>query len=139
MNTVATSPSPAPRQPTKARLWTGRVLSAAPALLLLMAAAMNLTRQPQAVEGAKQMGFPDSAVLTIGALALVSAALYIVPRTAVLGAIMMTAYFGGAVATHVHINDGNWPTAVVCGVLTWAGLYLRDERLHALVPLRSPR
>jgi hypothetical protein len=104
-----------------------------------MGAVMNLARTQQAVEGAKQFGFPESAVLTIGVLALVSSGLYIVPRTAMLGAIMMTAYFGGAVATHVHAGDGNWPTAVVCGILTWLGLWLRDQRLHALVPLASPR
>lgn len=136
MNTV---PQSAPAQPSKARLIIGWLLCLVPAALVLLGAVMNLARMPQAVEGAKQMGFPDSAVLTIGVLALVSSLLFLVPRTAVFGAIMMTAYFGGAVATHVHINDGNWPTAVVCGVLTWVGLALREDRLRALLPLRSAR
>ena len=136
MNTATSS---APAQPSKARLITGWILCLIPGALVLMGAAMNLLRVPQAVEGAKQMGFPDSAVLTIGILALLSAVLFLIPKTAVLGGLMMTAYFGGAVATHVHVNDGNWPFPVICGLLTWVGLALRDDRLRALLPLRSAR
>lgn len=136
MNTAMQS---APGRPSKAKLITGWILCLVPAALVLLGAVMNLARVPQAVEGARQMGFPDSAVLTIGLLALLASVLFLIPRTAVLGGLLMTAYFGGAVATHVHVNDGNWPAAVVCGVLTWIGLALREERLRALLPLRSAR
>lgn len=134
MNT-ATSSSPAP--PSKARLWIGRVLSAVPILMMLPGIFMNFTRNPQALEGMKRFGYQESALNLVGALAVIAVVLYAIPRTAVLGAIVMTGFFGGAIATHLRIGDPGWPVALICGILTWAGLYLRDERLRALLPLRS--
>ncbi len=123
--------------PSRGKLWTGRVLSAIPALLMINAVVMNVMRNPQAVEGTKHFGWGEESMITIAILAAVSVVLYLVPQTAVLGAIVMTGYFGGAIATHLRIHDPLWPMALVCGILTWLGLYLRDARLQELVPLRK--
>ncbi len=120
-------------------LWTGRILSALPVLMMGFGAAFAFTRSPQVIEGMSKFGYMESAVLLVGGLELGSVLLYVIPRTAVLGAIVMTGYLGGAVATHVRIGDPGWPTALLLGIFVWAGLYLRDERLRALLPLRQPQ
>jgi hypothetical protein len=124
-------------QPSKAKLWISYILSAAVALFMLMGAVMNFMHTKQAAEGTKTFGYPESAMLTIGILALLSTVLYIIPRTAVLGAIVMTGYFGGAIATHIRISDPGWPMALIFGIIIWLALYLREPRLGALVPLRK--
>ena len=118
-------------------VWTGRVLSALPVLMMSVGAAFAFARTPQVLEGMSKFGYQESAVLLVGVLELGSVLVYVIPRTAVLGAILMTGYLGGAVATHVRIGDPGWPTALILGILVWAGLYLRDERLRALLPLRQ--
>jgi len=118
--------------------WTGRVFSALPVLMILMGPAMMFFARGQMVQGMIKFGWQESALHTMIVLEVLSALLYAIPRTAVLGAILMTGYFGGAIATHVRIADPGWPTALVCGVLVWAGLVLRDPRLRALLPLRRP-
>ncbi len=122
--------------PKRWMIWTGRVLSAIPVLLLTMAASFKLARAPQVIEGMAKFGFPESKLHLVAALELGSALIYAFPPTAVLGAILMTAFLGGAVATHVRVGDPGYPTAIIAGILAWAGLYLRDERLRALLPLR---
>ena len=117
-------------------LWTGRILSALPVLVMGFAAVMAFARTPQVVEGMSKFGYPESALLVIGVLELGSVLIYLIPRTAVLGAILTTGYLGGAIATHVRVGDPGWPTALILGIFVWAGLYLRDERLRALLPLR---
>ena len=124
-------------EPSKAKLWTGRVLSAIPALMMLPGIFMNFTRNPQAIEGMKKFGYQEDALFLVGTLAVIAVVLYVIPQTAVLGAIVMTGYFGGAIATHLRINDPGWPMALAMGILTWLGLYLREPRLRALVPLRK--
>ena len=119
--------------------WTGRVLSAIPVLLLLMSAAFALSRQPKAVEGMKTFGYAEDKLILIATLEIACALIYAFPRTAVLGAILMTGYLGGAVATHVRISDPGYPAAIVMGIFVWAGLYLRDHRLRDLLLLRRPR
>jgi hypothetical protein len=124
--------------PQKAwRLWTGRVLSGLPVLMMLLSAAMKLSHAPQFVETwTGKFGWPEGSLTTIGLLELLCVAVYAFPRTAFLGAGLLSAYLGGAVATHVRIGDP-FIAPVVLGLLVWAGLYLRDERVRALVPLRS--
>ena len=117
-------------------LWTGRILSAIPVLMMGVGAAFAFTRSPQVVEGMAKFGYQESALLLIGVLELGSVLVYLIPRTAVLGAILMTGYLGGAVATHVRIGDPGWPVALIFGIFVWGGLYLRDERIRALLPLR---
>ncbi|MDP9268502.1 MAG: DoxX family protein [Acidobacteriota bacterium] len=124
-------------QPSRGKLWTGRVLSAIPVLFMIGGGIMSLGKPPQVVEGMKKFGYQEESILLISILEIGSALIYAIPQTAVLGAILMTGYLGGAVATHVRINDPGWPMAVTMGVLVWLGLYLRDPRLTALVPLRK--
>ncbi|HEY5907559.1 MAG TPA: DoxX family protein [Vicinamibacteria bacterium] len=118
-------------------LWAGRILSAVPALLMLMSAVMKLMQLPPVIEGfVGKFGYPQSAIVPIGVVELLCVVLYAIPRTSVLGAILVTGYLGGAIATHVRVGDVFLPPLVL-GVVAWAGLYLRDERLRRLIPLSS--
>jgi hypothetical protein len=124
---------------SKAMRWTGIVIGCLPALMLIFAGAMNLAKTKDAVEGAMKYGYPEHAIVWMGLAAVVSAILYLIPRTAMLGAILLTGYLGGAVATHVRADEGlvriSFP--VLFGVLLWGGLYFRDSRIRSLVPFRS--
>ncbi len=120
---------------SKAALWTGRVISAIPVLLLLMSAGMKLSKRPDVVDGFRMMGWPERLALALAIVELACTVIYVVPQTAVLGAILLTAYLGGATATHVRISDA-FHMPVGLGVLVWLGLYLREPRLRALLPLR---
>jgi hypothetical protein len=120
------------------KTWTGRVLSALPVLMMVFSASMKLTHGAQVVEGwVGKAGYPLGALTPIGIVELTCVLLYVIPRTSVLGALFLTAYLGGAVATHVRVGESP-VVPILVGVIAWAGLYLRDERLHALVPLRAP-
>jgi uncharacterized membrane protein YphA (DoxX/SURF4 family) len=122
---------------SKPVLWVGRVLSALPVLMLTFSAVMKFSRSPQVMEGfVGKFGYPEGTLLPIGVVELICALLYAVPRTSVLGAILLTGYMGGATATHVRVSDP-WFMAVLLGVVAWAGLYLREPRLRALLPLRT--
>jgi uncharacterized membrane protein YphA (DoxX/SURF4 family) len=117
-------------------LWTSYIMSALPALLLLFSGVMKLV-QPTGMEKAfGDLGWDMKFALGLGILELACTILYLIPRTAVLGAILLTAYMGGAIATHVRIGD-LYVMQILLGVLVWGGLYLRDVRLRALIPLRS--
>lgn len=122
----------------KWKTWTGRVMSAIPVLALLMAAAFSLQHGPQVVEGMAKFGYPDGLINVVAVLAAGSAVLYVIPRTAVLGALFMTAYFGAAVATHLRVGDPGYPMALIMAIFTWGGLWLRDARIRELLPLRRP-
>lgn len=125
--------------PTPARLWAGRVLTALPILILGMSAVMKLSRSPQFLEKwTSEMGFSESTLFPIALLELFCLAVYAVPRTRVLGAILVTGYLGGATVTHLRVGQP-FVIPVVVGIFAWLGVYLTDARLHALVPLRSPR
>jgi len=122
----------------KAQLWGGRVASALPVLGLVMSASMKLTHNPGMVPMfVGKFGYPEGLLSPIGATELLCALLYAVPRTSVLGAVLLTGYLGGAVATHVRVGD-NFAAPLVLGILVWAGLFLRDARLRALLPLTRP-
>ena len=123
-------------KPSKGMLWGGRVLSALPSLGLLMSAGMKLSHAPQIVEGFTKFGFSEASLTPIGILELACVITYLVPRTAIFGAILVTAYLGGATVTHVRVGEP-FIAPVVLGIFAWLGLYLRDERLRALVPFRS--
>ena len=117
--------------------WIGLVMSGLPALFLLVDGVMKLFKPAVVVDTTVQLGFPEPVILPLGLALLASTALYLVPRTAVLGAILLTGYLGGAVATHVRVQDGAFPMVfpVIIGALLWGGLVLRDPRLAALLPL----
>jgi len=122
--------------PKRWQMWTGRVLSALPILGMVLSGAMKVIQHPKVLEGMHKFGYPDGAIMGIGLLELSCAVVYAIPRTAVLGAILVTGYLGGAVATHVRIGDP-FVAPLLLGVFAWAGLFLRDERLRALLPLRE--
>ena len=120
---------------SKAPLWTGRVLSALPVLMFLGSATMKLTHGAPVVQNMTHLGYSESVLMPLGIVELACTILYAVPRTAVLGAILLTAYLGGATATHVRVGEPFF-MPIVIGVLLWLGLYLRDPALRAFVPLR---
>lgn len=111
-------------------------MSAPPVLLLLFSASMKVLKLPAAMEGFARMGYPEYVALPLGIVELTCTVLYLIPRTSVLGAILLTGYLGGATATHLRIGEP-FHMAIILGILVWGGLYLRDERLRALIPLRQ--
>jgi len=120
-------------------LWAGRLVSGLPALFLLVDGAMKLAKPAIVVETTVKLGYAESVIFPLGIVLLACTSVYVIPRTSVLGAILLTGYLGGAVATHVRAEDG-WFTMsfpVILGALLWSGLYLRDARLRALIPLHS--
>ena len=125
------------RSQSKAPIWIGRTLSMIIVLFMLFDGAVKVIKIQPVVEGTVKAGYPESSIIPIGLAALVSAILYAIPQTAVLGAILLTGYFGGAVATHVRLGDANYLFAAMFGVIAWLGIYLRDARLRALVPIRQ--
>jgi len=125
---------------SKGRLWTGRIMSALPALFLLVDGVGKLVKPAPVVEGTVQLGYPESVLLGLGIVLLACTVLYVIPRTAILGAILLTGSLGGAVATHVRVGNPFFTHVlfpVYLGVLIWGGLYLRNERLRSLIPLRE--
>ena len=121
---------------TTAQVWIGRVLSGIAVLFLAMDATMKVMQIPAAVKGTTELGYPAGVLLPLGIIQLVCLALYLIPRTRVLGAILWSGYLGGAVATHVRIGNPLF-SHILCpiyvAVLLWGGLCLRDVRLRAVV------
>ena len=120
---------------SKGAYWTGWVLGIVPCLLLVFSAVMKLLRPPAVIEGFVKLGYAAQLAVPIGIVELSCTILYLIPRTAVLGAILLTGYLGGAIATHVRAGEAFIPAAIP-GVLLWLGLFLRDPRVRALIPLR---
>jgi len=116
-------------------IWTGRVISALPALFLLMDAAMKFVKPQPVIKSTVELGYSESVILPLGVVLLVCTLLYLIPPTAVLGAILLTGYLGGAVASHLRAGGGWFPVTfpVMVGLLLWLGLWLREPRLRALV------
>ena len=115
-------------------LWAGRILSALPVLLLCFSGVMKLIQPAGFAEQVAPMGYNAKVMFWIGIVELLCTLLYLIPQTAVLGAILLAAYLGGATATHVRVGDV-FIMPILVGVLVWAGLYLREPRLRALLPL----
>lgn len=133
---LAASPRAASASPSTAAVWTGRTLSGAGVLFLAFDALMKLLLVPQAVEGTGQLGWPASVIRPLGVVQVVCLAAYLFPRTAVLGAILWTGYLGGAVATHVRLENPLFSHVlfpVYVAAFLWAGLWLRDRRVRALL------
>ncbi|HVC99236.1 MAG TPA: DoxX family protein [Pirellulales bacterium] len=122
----------------KLLLWAGRVMGTLPALFLLLDAIMKFVKPEPVVKATVELGYPESVIVGLGIVLLACTVLYLIPRTAILGAILLTGYLGGAVASHLRAGDGLFPILfpVVFGALLWGGLYLRDERLRSLIPWR---
>jgi hypothetical protein len=124
---------------SKKALWAGIIIGALPTLMLLFSGVAKLAKPAAVVTEFARLGYPEYVILGIGILEIACTVVYIIPRVSVLGAILLTGYLGGAVATHVRIGDplSNILGPVIFGALLWGGLYLRDQRLRALLPLRS--
>jgi DoxX-like family len=124
---------------SKGTRWTGYVMSYLPALFLLLDGVMKLIKPGFVVDATTKLGYQESVIVPIGVVMVISTVLYLLPRTSVLGAILLTGHLGGAVATHVRAFEGAFPIVfpVIIGALLWAGLYLRDYRLRNLIPLRT--
>ena len=124
---------------SKTRLWIGRVLSGFAVLFFLMDAGMKVARTPVSVQFTTQMGYPDAAVVGIGVTLLVCTLLYVIPRTSVLGAILLTGYLGGAVASNVRVGSPLFNTVfpIIFAAIAWAGLWLRETRVAQLLPVIS--
>ena len=122
-------------------IWTGRVLSVLSILFLLFDAASHLAQPAAVVEAFHRLGFPLDRSVLLAVIALVCVAIYAIPQTAVLGAVLLTGYLGGAVATHVRVHDPVFDTIfpILLGVLVWAGVWLRNPRLRVLIPIQEPR
>jgi hypothetical protein len=120
-------------------LRTGYIISGLPSLFLLIDGVMKLVKPAPVVEATVRLGYPEDVILSLGIVLIACTLVYVIPRTSVLGAVFLTGYLGGAVATHVRVGDGLFPVSfpVLLGVLLWGGLFLRDVRLRALIPLRS--
>jgi hypothetical protein len=123
---------------SKRMLWTGRVLSGLMALFFVLDGVGHLMKPAPVVEAFARLGYPLSASVGIGLLALICTAIYVTPRTSVLGAVLLTGYMGGAVSTHVRAGSSLFETIfpVIFGVLIWMGIFMRDAQLRQLIPLR---
>jgi hypothetical protein len=143
LNNMATDPTPQPDTQahcvSRKALWTGWIFSALPALFLLFDGGMKLFKPEFVVKATVQLGYPESVIVPLGIVLTVCTVLYLIPRTAALGAILLTGYLGGAVATHVRVGAGLFEITfpVIFGALLWGGLFLRERQLRALIPLRS--
>ncbi len=120
---------------SKKTLWIGRVLSAIPALMLLVSGTMKLVKPPQLAEGFVHLGWPEHLATPLGILEITCTIIYLIPQTATLGAILLTGYMGGAIATHVRIGEP-FIAQSLFGIVIWLGLFLREKRLWAVLPVR---
>jgi len=123
----------------KGARWTGRIISIILVLFLLMDAIMKVVKATPSMEGSVQLGWPQSEVQSIGIVLLAATILYIIPRLSILGAILLTGYLGGATSVMVRAMQPGHPYIfpIIFGVLVWAGLFLRDEKLRTLIPFRK--
>lgn len=129
------TPDSSPAAPSKATLITGRILSYALGLMLIATGALKFTTSPDAEKALAHIGLAPTLVPKIGVLEIICTLIYLIPQTAVLGAILLTGYFGGAILTHLRVGDP-FVVQIILGVVVWLGLYLREPRLRALLPLR---
>nr|WP_207395811.1 DoxX family protein [Bremerella alba]MBA2114364.1 hypothetical protein [Bremerella alba] len=137
MNETEIAPSTEQSRSTPvAAKWTGRAISALVGLAFLASAALKFVGGPGLEEGFSHLGLPMEIQYPLATLELVIAIIYLIPQTAVLGAILLTGYIGGAICTHWRVGDV-FVVQVIIGVLIWLGIFLRDRRLWALLPVRS--
>jgi hypothetical protein len=124
---------------TPKTIWIGRTLSALAILFLSFDTIVKVLRLPVAIDGTTQLGYPESSVFVIGIIQLVCLVLYVIPQTSVFGAILFTGYLGGAIATHLRIGSPLFTHIlfpIYVAVLIWGGLYAREPRLRAVIPIR---
>lgn len=112
-------------------------MSALPVLLILFGSIVKLMKTAPVVQGFARAGVPERLIIPVGTIELVCVVVYLIPQTAVLGAILMTGLLGGAILTNLRIGDPTYVIPAIVGMLAWGGLYLRDVRLRELIPLRK--
>ena len=124
---------------SKKRLWAGRIFSALAILFLLFDSVGHLTMPAPVVEAFLRLGYPATLGFGLGILGLFCTILYAIPRSSIFGAILLTGYLGGATAANLRVSDPVFETLfpIILGVVIWAGIFLREQRLGKLVPLRS--
>jgi hypothetical protein len=123
---------------SKSRLWTARIMSGVIIMFMLFDSILKLIKPAPVVEGTVTLGYAEHHIIVIGILGLLCTILYAVPRTSFFGAVLLTAYFGGVVATHVRLDNPLFTHIlfpVYLAVLTWGGVWLRDEKVRRLIPL----
>jgi hypothetical protein len=116
-------------------VWVGWIITAVLSLLFLFSAVMKLVGGPEVVQGMAQLGLPERLMIPLGILEAACTVVYLIPATSVLGAILLAGYMGGAICTHWRVGDAFF-LQVLIAILVWVGIYLREPRLHALIPLR---
>src|SRR5690242_16614111 len=124
---------------SKGRLWTGRIISGLVVLFLLFYGFTKVMKVKAVLDASAQLGYPVSTIVGIGITLLMCTAFYVIPQTAVLGAVLLTGYLGGAVATSVRISGPLFNTLfpIIFAAFMWAGIFLREDRLRTLIPLRT--
>ncbi len=124
---------------SKTSLWASRIMRGIPVLFLLFDGGYKLFNPAPVAESFAALGYPDGMAFGLGLLLIICTVLYAIPRTAVLGAILLTGYLGGAIASHLRVGDPPFSLifALSIAALVWGGLYLSDERVRAIMPLRS--
>lgn len=126
-------------KPPKAVLWTSYIMSGIVILFMLMDSIMKFVKPAEVIEGSLALGFEEGHLVIMGSLGLISTLLYIYPRTTILGAVLLTGYFGGAMATHVRLNNPLFTHVLFTaylGILMWGGLWLRNKKLRTLFPFQ---
>jgi hypothetical protein len=131
----------APANPSKGAVWTGRVISGLVVLFMVFDGVTKVLRMPQVIQASERLHLSIAQTVGIGIVLLICTALYLIPRTAILGAILLTGYLGGATAIQLQARsplfENSFP--VIFGVLVWAGIFIRDAEIRALIPLRAGR
>lgn len=136
---MSVTPETVSAPPSKVARWCGWILTVLIIVANLMGAGMNLSGNADAVKGAAEVGYPANTLFGIGIALVICAIVFAVPRTAILGALLLTGYMGGAVATHIRAGQG-WGSTVpafIFAALVWIAMLLREPRLRALLPLRK--
>jgi hypothetical protein len=119
-------------------VWVGRVISVLASLMFLVSAFFKFRDGPDVMKGFAHLGFPESMLHPLGILEISCVVVYLIPATSVLGAILLAGYVGGTICTHWRVGEPVYGQ-ILLGILVWLGLYLREDRLKALIPFRKPR
>ncbi len=117
-------------------VWVGRVISILASLVFAMSAFMKVKGGAELTQGMAHLGLPESLIMPLAVLEISCVVVYLIPATSVLGAILMTGFIGGAICTHLRVGDPFF-VQIALGILVWLGLYLREDRLKGLLPLRK--
>jgi DoxX-like protein len=117
-------------------VWVGRVISVLISLIFVMSAVMKLKGGAEVMQGMAHLGLPESMIVPLAILEISCVVVYLIPATSISGAILLTGYIGGAICTHWRVGDP-FVGQIGIGILVWLGLYLRENRLKGLIPLRT--